>query len=124
MIDGIDIGAIDKSYFDIIEKKVYGVVLRSRCTGHYWYLLEQIYNEHRTFQISHKHHIFDPYHLQKNRPSVDDCCEYIMSHDNYHLAKTRKKEQKKQMRWQGDKPIAQEPELVARLNAAKTKENK
>ena len=124
MIDGIDIGAIDKSYFDIIEKKDYGIVLRSRCTGHYWYLLEQEYNGCRSFQIHHKHHASGPYHLQKNKPSIKACCEYIRSHDEYHLAKIRKKEQKKQMRWQEDKTIAQGPELVARMNTAKTKKKK
>lgn len=93
MIEKIDIDGIDTDYFDIIEKKEYGIVLRSQCTGHYWYLLEQEYNQHRTFQIYHRHHASDPYHLQKNRPTIEGCCDYIKNHDVYHLKTLRKKEE-------------------------------
>ena len=99
MIDGNDIEEIDKNYFDIIGKKDYGIVLRSQCTGHYWYLLEQEYNQHRTFQIYHRHHASNPYHLQKNKPTIEDCCEYIKDHDEYHLKKLKKKEERRLKRF-------------------------
>ena len=99
MIDGNDIEEIDKNYFDIVEKKEYGIFLRSYCTGHYWYLLEQVYNNCRTFQISHKHHATDAFHLQKNRPTIEACCDYIKSHDAYHLKKMKKKEEHRKKRF-------------------------
>ena len=98
MIDKTDIDGIDRNYFDIIGEKDYGIVLRSQCTGHYWYLLEQEYNQHRTFQIYHRHHASNPYHLQKNKPTIEDCCEYIKDHDEYHLKKLKKKEEHRQKR--------------------------
>lgn len=96
MIDYNDIEDIDTSYFDVIEKKDYGIALRSSTTGHYWYLLEQEYNQHRTFQIYHKHNASNPYHLQRNRPSIAACCDYIKSHDSYHLRKIKKKVEHRQ----------------------------
>lgn len=99
MIDKTEIDGIDRKYFDIIGEKDYGIVLRSKCTGHYWYLLEQKYNQRRTFQIYHRHHASDPYHLQKNRPTIEGCCEYIRSHDAYHLQKMKRKEERRQKRF-------------------------
>lgn len=98
MIDRIDIEAIDKAYFEITGKKEYTLVLQSRNTGHYWCLLEQVYNGHRFFQISHRHHVSDPFHLQKNKPTVEECCAYIRSHDTYHLERERKKEERRMRR--------------------------
>ena len=99
MIAHNDIEDIDISYFDILEKKDYGIVLRSHATGHYWYLLEQVYNQHRSFQIYHKHNSTDPYHLQRNRPSITACCDYIRSHDSFHLRRLEKKEQHRQKKF-------------------------
>lgn len=91
MIDSIDIEAIDTEYFEIIEIKKYTLVLRSRNTGHFWCLLEQVYSGHRTFRISHKHKKTDPYHFQRNKPSILACCAYIQDHDRYHLQKNQEK---------------------------------
>lgn len=91
MIDSIDISAVDVGYFDVVEIKDYVLVLKSKSTGHYWYLLEQVYNGHRTFRISHKHKESEPYHFQRNKPSVLECCEYIRGHDAFHLERERKK---------------------------------
>lgn len=96
MIDRIDIEAIDKEYFEIMEIKDYILVLRSRNTGHFWSLLEQEYNGCRTFQIRHKHKEEAPYHSQKNRPSVAACCDYIKSHDAYQLKKDCEKKKRRQ----------------------------
>lgn len=99
MIGKTEIDGIDKQYFDIVEIKEFGIVLRSRCTGHFWYLMEQMCNNHKTFQIRHKHNISDSYHPQKNRPSIDDCCVYIMSHDAYHIRKMKRKEERSKKRF-------------------------
>ena len=95
MLERTDLQVIDKDYFDIIEAKDYSLVLRSKNTGHYWYLLEQEYNGNRSFLIHHKHNASKPYHPQKNRPSIEACCEYIMSHDAFHLDRVRKKDQRR-----------------------------
>lgn len=98
MIDQTDIDSINKKYFEIIEKKDYTVVIRSRNTGHYWCLVEQEYNSHRFFQISHRHHSSGPFHLQKSRSSIEQCCEYIQSHDLYHMERERKKNERRMRR--------------------------
>ena len=98
MIDSTDLAAIDANYFDIIGTKDYLVVLRSRDTGHYWSLLEQEANGHRTFLISHKHNAADQFHSQKNKPSINACCEYIMDHDAFHLDRKRKQKESRLQR--------------------------
>ena len=98
MIEQSDIEIVDKEYFEIIGEKDYTLVLRSRNTGHHWCLLEQVYNGYRTFQISHRHHMTGPYHIQTNRPSISVCCEYIRSHDAYHLEREKRKEERRARR--------------------------
>ena len=41
MIENTDVETVDTDYFDIISARDYTIVLRSKCTGHYWHLLEQ-----------------------------------------------------------------------------------
>ena len=98
MIGKTDIESIDTNYFEIIELKDFGIALRSRCTGHFWYLLEQEYNGYRSFKIHHRHSASGPYHIQRNKPSIIACCDYIKSHDAYHLRKMQKKAEKKEDR--------------------------
>ena len=113
MIGQADIIEIDRSYFEIVEKRDFVLVLRSLSTGHYWCLLEQIYNGCRTFQILHKHKEAEPYHPQKNRPSVLACCDYIKSHDAYQLRKEREKEESRQRRKEEDRQDFPGPGLWA-----------
>lgn len=98
MIERDDIIKIDRSYFEIVEIKDFVIVIRSRNTGHYWCLQEQMPNNSRSFLISHKHHQSNPYHRQKNRPTVEACCEYIRSHDFYQMEKDRRKEKNRMCR--------------------------
>ena len=98
MIDNNDIASIDTGYFDIKEKRTYSLVLQSRNTGHYWYLLEQAYNGNQTFLIYHKHNIEDAYHPQKSRPSISACCECIKEHDALHLERVKKKNERRKKR--------------------------
>ena len=95
MIKNTDLNNVKVGYFHIIEVKEYSLVLRSKNTGHYWYLLEQEANGHRTFKISHKHNLSDPYHVQRSKPTIDDCCEYIMSHDAFHLERIKKQKERR-----------------------------
>ena len=95
MIKNTDLNNVKVGYFHIIEVKEYSLVLRSKNTGHYWYLLEQEANGHRTFQISHKHNESDAYHVQRSKPTIMNCCEYIMSHDAYHLERIQKQKERR-----------------------------
>ena len=98
MIESADLEAIDTEYFDIVESRDYTVLIHSKNTGHDWHLLERIANGHRSFLISHRHSVLHPYHLQKSKPSISACCEYIMDHDAYHLKKNKGKKVKQEKR--------------------------
>lgn len=95
MIEPSDLAAIDRQYFEVIGNNDYGITLRSLNTLHEWHLLERIANDNRTFVISHRHRPSAPYHLQKTRPTVAACCDYIMDHDRYHLEKVRKQKEQR-----------------------------
>lgn len=41
--------------------------------------------------IRHEHLASDPYHVQTNKLTIAECCEYIKNHDEYHLEKIRKR---------------------------------
>lgn len=98
MIDNNDIASIDTEYFDIKEKRAYSLVLQSRNTGHYWYLLERIYNGKQSFSIYYKHNVGNAYHPQKSRPSISACCECIKEHDALHLERVKKKNERRKKR--------------------------
>ena len=98
MIEFKELMDIDTDWFEIICPREYSVVLHSRVTGHDWYLLEQEANGNRTFQISHRHDRSKPFHSQKNRPSIESCCEYIKSHDTFHLKRLEQKEERRRER--------------------------
>ena len=98
MITPKDLRSIDRTYFDVIETTPFYLVLRSKNTGHFWYLLEQEYRCFRSFKVSHKHHKADSYHPQTCSASVEDCCLYIKRHDAYHLKRVRRKQLKRMKR--------------------------
>lgn len=99
MIDRNDLAVLDTDYFEIKEIKEYSLVLQSKNTGHYWYLLEQDYNGNRSFLIHHRHSTTKAYHTQKNRPCIYSCCEYIKDHDAFHLERKKKKEARHRKRF-------------------------
>lgn len=105
MINEKDIIEIDTSYFVIREVREYIIVLHSINTGHDWCLSEREANGHRSFMISHRHDVSKPYHLQKSKASVVACCDYIKSHDAFHLDREREKKDRRragrQMRTSG-----------------------
>lgn len=95
MITKNDIAAIDTYYFDVIGVKEYSIELRSKNTGHYWYLLERVYNGQRSFLIHHRHNTTKAYHPQKSRPYIYACCEYIKDHDAFHQEREKTKKEKR-----------------------------
>ena len=95
MIDLADLASIDRQYFEVIRSNDYSITLRSLNTLHEWHLLEREANGNRTFVISHRHGPSGPYHLQRSRPTVGACCDYIMDHDRYHLEKVRRQKEQR-----------------------------
>ena len=95
-----ELSGIDESYFSLIEATPFYIVLQSRNTGHFWYLLHLTMNGHTSYKISHKHNLQDPFHPQTSRPSISAACEYIRQHDAYHL---RREERKEKRRKEGEK---------------------
>ena len=98
MITTVDLSAIDSTYFQIIDVNAARIVFRSLSTGHFWCLLERTANGRRSFQIQHRHGNFGPYHIQKQRSSIEACCDYIANHDAFHIERERKKQKKKEQR--------------------------
>lgn len=98
MIEFSDITAIDTDYFEIVEIREFFIVLHSRNTDHDWHILEREANGHRTFLISHRHNRTSPYHIQKSKPSIEACCEYIIDHDDFHLKRSKKKAERRNKR--------------------------
>lgn len=95
MIDPSDLAAIDRQYFEVIGNNDYCITLRSLNTMHEWHLLERIANDNRTFVISHRHGPSAPFHLQRSKPTVEACLDYIKNHDAYHLEKVRKQKEQR-----------------------------
>ena len=95
MIGPSDLAAVDRQYFEVIGSNEYCITLRSLNTLHEWHLLERIANGNRTFVIRHRHGPSGPYHLQRSRPTVEACCDYIMDHDRYHLEKVRRQKEQR-----------------------------
>lgn len=50
-----ELGCLDPNYFVIIVKNPYDVTIKSKNTGHYWYLHNPEYPEQGTVIIFHKY---------------------------------------------------------------------
>lgn len=92
MISKKDIQSINRDYFNIIEANSFYMVLQSKNTGHFWYILESVAAGHRTFRIQHKHHSRDPFHPQTSARSLPDAYRYIYGHDAFHCERKKLKE--------------------------------
>lgn len=95
MIGTSDLAAIDRQYFEVIGSNEYCITLRSLNTLHEWHLMERVANGCTAYVISHRHGPSGPYHLQRSKPTVGACCDYIMDHDRYHLEKVRKQKEQR-----------------------------
>ena len=107
MLTADDLSAINPDYFQIIDSNRARIVIMSRNTGHYWCLLERLSNGCRSFQIQHRHGNSGPYHVQRNRPSIEDCCDYIIDHDFFHLERERAKREKRERSLERRKAVQQ-----------------
>lgn len=77
-----DFDEISASYFDIEELDPWCISLRSKSTGHQWFLIEaQRKGRGTVCVIFHRHSPSQPYHEHGWGPDVTSCLHSIEDHD-------------------------------------------
>lgn len=82
--------SLDPNYFDIIQATGYCIVLRNKCTGHYWAIGGNGYGS--SVSIRHRHNLQSPWHLQSfygKAHTLQGAIKSIRAHDNYQLCKEK-----------------------------------
>lgn len=79
------LSSIDRNYFDVIIADPYDVTLRSKNTGHYWYLHNTGVPAEDSCLLYHKHQSFHPYHQQRRETHFRSAIKTIRSHDDYQI---------------------------------------
>lgn len=82
-----DIECIDLNYFEVLSAGCYSVAIKSRNTGHCWFILHQEYPKFKTCTIYHTHREGTPYHKHGHGRTLESCIHQIQSHDDYQLRK-------------------------------------
>ena len=82
-----DLKGIDRSYFLVKTEGCYGVTLKSKCTGHCWYIENQDLGYFESCKIYHTHHEGTPMHEHGHGKTLYSCMRKIKSHDEYQLKK-------------------------------------
>ena len=85
MFDARDFECLDPNYFQIINVNDYDVTVRSRNTGHYWYLHNPEYSEQGTVIIFHKHKASHPYHQHGRANTLWQAVRSIRGHDKWQM---------------------------------------
>lgn len=85
MITKKDLVCVDRSYFDIVQQSAYVLVLRSRCTGHFWALHVEEFPHFRHFRMEHKHKQSDQYHRHRDYGTVAKAVIDIKQHDIFQM---------------------------------------
>ncbi len=82
-----DLRCLDPDYFVIIYADLYDVTIKSKNTGHYWYLHNPEYPEDGTTIIFHSHKGIgrEPYHLHGRANNLKKAVRSIRSHDKWQL---------------------------------------
>lgn len=75
----------DSGYFNIILADDRDVTIRSRNTGHYWYLHCTRYLQEESCVIFHKHKGSHPYHQHGRGSSLQQAIRQIQKHDIFQL---------------------------------------
>ena len=76
-----DFAFIDTVYFEILSIDAYDISIRSRCTGHYWRIVNRGYPREKSCLVYHKHTYRTPYHLQGNAKNLKKAIRDIKDHD-------------------------------------------
>lgn len=86
MFTSKELSLIDKSYFKSIKIADCYIILQSKCTKHFWYILEEYYPRNRVFHLLHKHTSSMDFHMQRGRICrLQQVLEYIQSHDEFQM---------------------------------------
>jgi hypothetical protein len=89
MFDARDFECLDPKYFQIINMNEYDVTVKSRNTGHYWYLHNPEYPERGTVIIFHSHHADRigriRYHLHGRANTLRQAVRSIRGHDRWQM---------------------------------------
>lgn len=89
MFDAKELEALDPNYFVIISKDPYDVTIRSRNTGHYWYLHNPEYPYQGTVIIFHSHHADRSgrirYHMHGRANTLKQAVRSIKGHDRWQM---------------------------------------
>lgn len=89
MFDARDYECLDPNYFQIINVNEYDLTVKSRNTGHYWYLHNPEYPERGTVIIFHSHHADRTgrirYHLHGRANTLRQAVRSIRGHDRWHM---------------------------------------
>ena len=87
MITFKEINAISSSYFDIIEKRVDFVVLKSKNTNHFWVIRKYVSQKYTSIIVEHKHQASEQYHVQQrwHPRDVKGAVRLIKAHDEFQL---------------------------------------
>ncbi len=76
---------LDPKYFNIITAGDYDVTVKSRNTGHYWYIHNPEYPEKGLVILFHAHTIERPFHYQRRESSLRTAVRYIKKHDRFQM---------------------------------------
>lgn len=85
MFDTSDIQKLDRSYFDIIVQADYDVMIRSKNTGHIWYIHSPGIRKEGECIIFHKHKQFHPFHKHGKAYGLSQAVWQIKKHDVFQL---------------------------------------
>ena len=85
MFDREALKKLDRNYFVVLAADEYDLTIRSRNTGHYWYLHCTEYPQEGACAIFHKHRYSHPYHLHGQANSLQQAIRMIRKHDAYQL---------------------------------------
>ena len=85
MFSNEDLMCLDPAYFSIITTDAYEVTIKSRNTGHYWYLHNLEYPDQGTVIIFHKHKASHPYHQHGRANTLRQAVRGIRRHDKWQL---------------------------------------
>lgn len=89
MFSSEDLKCLDPKYFSIITTDAYDVTVKSRNTGHYWYLHNPEYPDQGTVIIFHSHHADGTgrirYHLHGRANTLRQAVRSIRGHDRWQM---------------------------------------
>ena len=76
---------IDTEYFEVLAEDPRNIVIKSRNTGHSWYLFHTDRTGHGAVWIFHRHHDEDMFHRHGSNYTLPLAIRDIQMHDEFQL---------------------------------------